>query len=204
MMMSLVSQLHLFFARPAAEKTFSTLISGMTGNTNAFLALFLLLPAALPLPTGGITHLLEIFAIALGFVMMLGRDTISLKAAFFHRPVVLFNNPNCEKYTMKTVLFFQRWSRWKSPKVMNTETARRVTGLGVVVFSLSAFVAVPFTGLDTLPALGVVAMAFGLILEDVGIWVVGLLVGLLGTVINLALLVKLSQEIYHIIVTFLS
>ena len=50
-------------------------------------------------------------------------------------------------------------------------------GLVVLLFTLGSFVAPPFSGLDTLPALGVVVIALSLILEDVVITIVGMVIG---------------------------
>jgi len=50
-----------------------------------------------------------------------------------------------------------------------------------------AFFAPPFTGLDTLPALGVVLLSLGVLLEDFFIVVVGLVVGCAGVLLELVL-----------------
>ena len=74
---------------------------------------------------------------------------------------------------------------------------RRLSGVvfGVVVFALSltAFVAPPFSGLDTLPALGVVVVALGVLLEDFVLAVVGLVIGALGA----ALVIALGSLVVH-------
>jgi hypothetical protein len=62
-----------------------------------------------------------------------------------------------------------------------------VFGVVVIMFSLVAFVAPPFSGLDTLPALGVVLIALGVLLEDSLLAAVGLLVGALGVALVVAL-----------------
>jgi hypothetical protein len=48
-------------------------------------------------------------------------------------------------------------------------------------------VAPPFTGLDTLPALGVVLLSLGVLLEDVIVVVVALVVGFVGVVLEIFL-----------------
>jgi hypothetical protein len=50
-----------------------------------------------------------------------------------------------------------------------------------------AFVAPPFTGLDTLPSLGVVLLSLGVLLEDVLVVVAALVAGILGIVLEVAL-----------------
>ena len=53
--------------------------------------------------------------------------------------------------------------------------------------SVAAFLAPPFTGLDTLPALGVVLLSLGVLLEDGAIVPVALLAGAAGVVLELIL-----------------
>ena len=53
--------------------------------------------------------------------------------------------------------------------------------------SLGAFLAPPFTGLDTLPSLGVVVLSLGVILEDALVAVAGVLVGAAGVLLEIIL-----------------
>jgi hypothetical protein len=60
-------------------------------------------------------------------------------------------------------------------------------GAVVLVLSLTAFLAPPFTGLDTLPALGVVLLSVGVLLDDALLALVGVIVGAIGIVLVLIL-----------------
>ena len=62
-----------------------------------------------------------------------------------------------------------------------------VFGLTVITFTTDAFLAVPFSGLDTLPALGVVLVSVGVLLEDFAIVSVGWLVGVVGIALEITL-----------------
>jgi hypothetical protein len=53
----------------------------------------------------------------------------------------------------------------------------RIVGVIVFVFTAGAFVAPPFSGLDTLPALGIVVIALAIILQDVLILGIGVVIG---------------------------
>ena len=53
--------------------------------------------------------------------------------------------------------------------------------------ALAAFVAPPFTGLDTLPSLGVVLLSLGVLLEDFIVVVLALVVGAAGIVLAVVL-----------------
>ncbi len=61
----------------------------------------------------------------------------------------------------------------------------RVLGLLLMALAIAAALAPPFSGLDTLPALGAVAIALSIILEDVVVLVLGLLLGTGGVVLIL-------------------
>jgi hypothetical protein len=62
-----------------------------------------------------------------------------------------------------------------------------VFGLLVIAGSLGAFLAPPFTGLDTLPALGVVLLSLGVLLEDFAVVILALIVGGAGILVEVVL-----------------
>ena len=62
-----------------------------------------------------------------------------------------------------------------------------VFGLLVIGGSAGAFFAPPFTGLDTLPALGVVLLSLGVLLEDALVVAVAVVVGVAGVALEIAL-----------------
>ena len=53
--------------------------------------------------------------------------------------------------------------------------------------SAAAFLAPPFTGLDTLPALGVVLISLGVLLEDALIAAAGAILGVVGVALEVVL-----------------
>jgi hypothetical protein len=55
------------------------------------------------------------------------------------------------------------------------------------VLVVTAFLAPPFTGLDTLPSIGVVLISLGVLLEDPLLGLAGLLVGAAGVLVALLL-----------------
>ena len=58
-------------------------------------------------------------------------------------------------------------------------------GVLVVAGSVTAFVAPPFTGLDTLPSLGVVFLSLGVLLRDSLVVAVGLAIGVAGAALTI-------------------
>jgi hypothetical protein len=66
------------------------------------------------------------------------------------------------------------------------------------IFSLAAFLAPPFSGLDTLPALGVVVMSLGVLLADFLLVAAGTLIGWAGVAAVVGLggfIVRALQEL---------
>ena len=57
----------------------------------------------------------------------------------------------------------------------------------MLVLSATAFVAPPFTGLDTLPSMAVVLLSLAVLFEDFLLAIAGLLVGALGVLVVLLL-----------------
>ena len=60
-------------------------------------------------------------------------------------------------------------------------------GFLVVCGSLAAFLAPPFSGLDTLPALGVVLLSLAVLLEDAALVLVSLVTGAAGVALEIVL-----------------
>ena len=70
---------------------------------------------------------------------------------------------------------------------MRSGPVRRLLGVVLIAFAVGAALAPPFSGLDTLPALGVVVVCLSMILEDAAILIIGVVVGLVGIVVEVAL-----------------
>ena len=67
--------------RSAGDKTLGSLIDLFEERSFAVLFLFLLGPSALPLPTGGVTQVLEVIAILLALQLIANRDCVWLPGA---------------------------------------------------------------------------------------------------------------------------
>jgi hypothetical protein len=70
----------------------------------------------------------------------------------------------------------------------------RLLGGTIILFTLGAILAPPFSGLDTLPALGVVLIGMSIILRDAAFTVVGAVIGAGG----IALIVTLGRAAVHL------
>jgi hypothetical protein len=62
-----------------------------------------------------------------------------------------------------------------------------VFGMLLIVLSVAAFVAPPFSALDTLPSLGAVLLSLGVLLEDALVVGAAIVVGVAGIVLEIIL-----------------
>lgn len=171
----------------AGEKTLGALIALFEDKSFAIVFVLLLGVPALPLPTGGATHVFEIIAMLLALELVAGRKEIWLPARW--REIELAGDKQQRFLTalMRTIRRLERLSRPRLRFLFGHRLSGIVFGLLALAGSVAAFLAPPFTGLDTLPALGVVLLSLGVLLEDFLVVVAALLVGAAGVVLEIAL-----------------
>ncbi len=167
------------------DKTVGGLIDVFEEKSFAILFVFLLGVPALPLPTGGATHVFEIVAALLALQLVAGRDRIWLPERW--RKLSLAG-PKQQRFLnglMKLIRRLERLSRPRLRFLFDHRVSNSVFGLLVLGGTAGAFLAPPFTGLDTLPALGVVLLSLGVLLEDIVVVVLGLVVGAAGVLLEI-------------------
>jgi hypothetical protein len=168
-------------------KTLGNLIELFGEKSFAILFVLLMAVPALPLPTGGVTHVFEVIVALLALELIIGRRLIWLPERFKRREL----GPVAKKRFTDVLLRRNRWLERHSRPRLRFLLSHRLSGViyGVVVLILTvgAFVAPPFTGLDTLPSLGVVLISVGFLLEDSLLALIGLAVGVAGLVLVVAL-----------------
>lgn len=151
----------------------------------AITILLLMFIPALPLPTGGITHIFELITMLLAVEMIIGRRIIWLPKRWQKLELGKRTLHKAIPFIGRRIRWFERYSRPRLGTLLNQSSFLRLAGVIIFVFTLGAFLAPPFSGLDTLPALGVVVVALSLILSDVMVLVFGIFIGLIGISLNL-------------------
>jgi hypothetical protein len=169
------------------ETTVGGLVDTFGDKSFALLLLLLLAVPALPLPTGGLTHVFEIIAALLALEMIVGRREIWLPQRWRALELAGDRQQRFVAGLLKLIRWFERFSRPRLRFLFHHRLADLVYGLLVIAGSAAAFVAPPFSGLDTLPALGVVVLSLGVLLEDFAIAIAGCLLGAVGIVLEIAL-----------------
>jgi hypothetical protein len=176
-----------------APKTVGALSEEFGERSFAVTILLLMFLPALPLPTGGLTHVFELITIILALQMMIGRRTLWLPQRFANRELGSSITGKAVPFISRRIRWFERFSRPRLAGLFNQRWFIRVLGLVIVVFTLGAIVAPPFSGLDTLPALGVVVICLAIILEDVVVLAAGSAIGVGGIALILTIGAALAR-----------
>jgi hypothetical protein len=170
-----------------SDKTLGSLIDLVEEKSFAILFVLLLGVPALPLPTGGATHVFEVIAMLLALELIVGRDKIWLPERWCRLQLAGDKQQRFITGLMKLIRRLERLSRPRLRFLFDHRLSNIVFGLLVIALSAGAFLAPPFTGLDTLPALGVVLLSLGVLLEDFLVVVAALVVGAAGVVLEVVL-----------------
>jgi len=169
------------------EKTLGSLIELFEKKSFAILFVLLLGPSALPLPTGGATHVFELIAILLALQLIVGRDEIYLPQRWRRLELAGEKRQRLLAALLKVI----RWLEHFSAPRLSFLFAHRLSNIGfgalVIAGCLGAFLAPPFSGLDTLPSLGVVLLSLGVLAEDFAGVVLGIVIVATGILLEIVL-----------------
>ncbi len=167
-------------------KTLGSLVAVFKERSFAIIILVLMAFPALPLPTGGITHVFELITMLIAGEMVVGMHGVWLPRSWLQKELGPFVQGKFIPYLIRRVRWFERFSRPRFNDLLQRQSFGRITGGLLLLFALGAFLAPPFSGLDTLPALGAVMLALSLILGDITIFAGGIAVGAIGLGLVLA------------------
>jgi hypothetical protein len=154
-----------------AEKSFAVTI------------LLLMFVPALPLPTGGVTHVFEVITVLLAGELVMGAQTIWLPRRWKDRPMGATATGKAIPFMMRRIRWLERFSKPRGASLFNRRWFLRVLGVVFIGFAVAAALAPPFSGLDTFPAMGAVFVALAIILEDLVALAIGLVIGAGGIVL---------------------
>src|SRR5262249_56781884 len=108
---------------------------------------------------------LEIIAVLLAIQLIVGREKIWLPKRWKKLQLA---GPKQQKFLsglMRMIRWLERFSKPRFRVLFETRFSSNIFGLLVVGGAVAAFVAPPFTGRDTLPALGVALLPLAVLLE---------------------------------------
>lgn len=181
-------------------KTIGDLQSTFGEKSFAILFLIFMFIPSLPIPTGGITHIILLPVVMIASLeMMFGRrelwfpwfiTRIKLGSSVLHKGL---------PFMIRRIKWFEKFSRPRLSGYINSIELRSLTGFVMLLLAVAAFVAPPFSGLDTLPSLGAVIISLALILEDMAMYAIGVAVGMFGIGIIVATAGAITAFIHHFV-----
>jgi hypothetical protein len=189
----LSDQLEQWFAQ-GADRTIGELIDDFGARSFAVSFVVLMAFPALPLPTGGISHVLEAAAMLLALELVVGRSEVWIPERWRGKRLAGLSG-KVGRALIRRVRGLERFARPRLATLLDRRTSQRLFGIIVLGLSLAAFIAPPFSGLDTLPALGVVVLSVGVLLHDAVLALAGLVIGALGV----GLIVGLGHAVTRLI-----
>ena len=169
------------------DHTVGALIDLFEEKSFALLFIILLGVSALPVPTGGATHVFDVLAVIVAAQLVVGRDKVWIPKRWRKLKLAGSKQRRFLNGLLKFLRFLERLSRPRLRILFDHRASDVIFGLTVILFTPGAFFAVPVSGLDTLPALGVVLVSVAVLLEDFVIVTFGWLVGLAGIALEIAL-----------------
>jgi hypothetical protein len=169
------------------DKTVGGLIEVFEEKSFALLFVLLLAVPALPLPTGGVTHVFELVAVLVALQLCIGREEIWLPQRWRALALGGEKQQRLLDRLLRVIRWLERYSRPRLGVLFRRPVGTIVFGLLVIAGCVGAFLAPPFSGLDTLPALGIVLLSLGVLLEDAAIAIVGVAIGALGVFLEIVL-----------------
>jgi hypothetical protein len=180
-------------------RTLGSLIDLFGEKSFAVVFIVLMAVPALPLPTGGVTHVFEVITMLLALELVVGRRTVWLPQRWRSRDLAEVSSARFADVLLKRIRWLERFSHPRLRALLLHRLSGVMFGITVFVLSLVAFVAPPFSGLDTLPALGVVVVSLGVLLEDFLMAAIGLVIGVIGALLVFvlgSLVVDLVQQLF--------
>jgi hypothetical protein len=161
-------------------KTLGGLIDVFGERSFAIVFVLLMAVPALPLPTGGVTHVFEIVTMLLALELIVGRRKVWLPQRFRRLELSGENRAKFIETLLRRIRGLERLSRPRGRWLFGHRLSGSLFGVIVLGLTLAAFLAPPFSGLDTLPSIGVVVLALGYLLTDVALTAAGAVIGALG------------------------
>ena len=166
-------------------KTLASLMNVFKDKSFAIVILLLMLIPALPIPTGGVTHVFEIITMLLSLELIAGVKKIWLPEKWKNLKLGKMIEGKAIPLMLKRIRWFEKHSSPRGKQIFELPLVMRLIGLLILGLTIAAFLSPPFSGLDTLPSLGVVIICLSLILEDAALLLAGTVIGAAGVVLSI-------------------
>jgi len=156
-------------------------------RTFAILFMFMMAASALPIPTGGVTDVFAVITILFALQMILGRKDLWLPKRWRKMKLNRLFTNKLLPGLVKLIRWLEKFSTPRLSWVFKGRSSDVLLGLSVAVLAAATIAAPPFSGLDTIPALGIVIVSAGMVLKDGLMTLIGWCIGASGVLLQLLL-----------------
>lgn len=157
------------------------------------------IPVALPLPAVGVASVLVIPVIILCIQLIIGRKSAWLPQKIAKKEISMsFLN----KAIDKSVPFFKKVEQFLKPRlsIFSNALGEKIVGTACFICSISVLLPIPFS--NTVPSMGIVTMAIGLIERDGIIIIGGIIIGAIGLTLT-GSIIYLGEEVVRGFIEYL-
>ena len=177
-----------FFEEPRNEKVTLAEIFNLTEERIfGFLLAILSLPSALPIPAPGYSIPFGIAMFFLAIQLIIGRDRPWLPEKFLKGSMKLETIQKFIKMGTPWVEKIETVTKPRAAYLCTSLPGRVILGTAIALMSISMMIPIP--GTNTLPAIGIFVIAFGLLEDDGLICIAGLFICSLGVALTTSILV---------------
>jgi len=180
------------------DVTLGSLIHLFGERAFALAFVILLTPSALPIPTGGVTHLLQVIAVVLAAQLLVGRQEPWLPRRWQGVRLAGDGSGRMVRGLLRLIRRVERLARPRGSWLFGSRVADGIYGVLVILGAAAAFVAPPFSGLDTLPSLGVVVLSLAVLFRDALIGLLGVILLAVGITLEVLLGAALFRTALHL------
>ena len=166
-------------------KTVASLSSVFGEKTFAITFLLLIAFPALPVPTAGVTHVFEVIVMLLCLQLIIAKKALWLPQKWKNKHLGKIMEEKVVPKLIKYISKLEKISKPRMSKFLASTIGTSVFGILVLAFTLTAFLAPPLSGLDTLPSIAVLLIALGIILEDILFVAIGTIIGAAGMAVTI-------------------
>jgi hypothetical protein len=164
-----------FFDEARSEEVTLAAIWQLAGERIfGFLFVLLSLPSALPVPAPGYSIPFGVVMLLLALQLLAGWKRPWLPQKMLNRPIELSKVQGFLNAGMRWLHRIEMLSRPRLSYVCTSLPGRVVIGCAIAVMSVSMMIPIPFT--NTLPAIGIFVIGFGLLDDDGAISLAGLVI----------------------------
>lgn len=180
------------------HKTIGSLETHFGDESISVVIMLLMFVPALPIPTGGITHIFEIIVMFMSLGMIFGKRRVLLTKKMRNKVLSAQTQSKAIPFIISKIRMLEKFSRPRLEGVIRSRYTEVASGLFFFLFALAAFLAPPFSGLDTIASVGAVVLALGIILNDALIYLIGTAIGMAGV----AVVIAVGGLAFHVISGF--